>query len=677
MNSDNLGFDQVTNQNPKWNQGDMGGMGDDTGKVFPYQGNTRYLMSHKDPVSGKTYQVFGRDPMLENSGKVYDEIPSRRLGLVNRRVEEMLGNRRLSSPMPNKSEIPNWNVTPDKPGLARGQYEAARRTDEQRFAKTTFFQRDNGIRPPAPQAARTSTGNPYTGFVGLREMARYNNVNEPSMKEPEFAARKYDVHIAPQTNVSIRSDTVPELKQTFYVAGLGSSSKANSVDPVGANTIFTSKTLDIPFLPANDFVQEGGQIVNQYNHLSGNKSVNTNGISTLSKQMNGMDYTPENYEMNTATLLQGKFVNQTSNLNSLMNASAMTDRVLETNTTFINPDSGFIAGGASKMVSNMGVAPQVFDRNQQENYEMNTYNNTQTNITAAVQQQVFNPLLNDSSSAVNPVSGMGQSAPKNINAISGQYFTQLPSIDDFTPKDDMNSLTRLAYLGNSNVFTNNFMQMDTNNENKVPDFMNSNTFMQTNIAMTTASIPQMQSQQFWDDKDSMNNNTFKQTNISVPTADTQILPDRAVENINGDILMNVNHSFTPTFGHGGMTSANYIPKLTDNGQVDNDRVIPYDWLAGSRRVQENLEYLKESTLPANYRDIPEMDKEPYLSDLRTFQEVEAAKYKNNLESTRTLRRIVSDSQKDAFDAYQQKRALRKSMPRNPESDTDTDCDISK
>jgi hypothetical protein len=106
-------------------------------------------------------------------------------------------------------------------------------------------------------------------------------------------------------------------------------------------------------------------------------------------------------------------------------------------------------------------------------------------------------------------------------------------------------------------------------------------------------------------------------------------------------------------------------------------VIPYDWLAGSRRVQETHDYQKESTVPANFRDIPNMDKEPYMSGLRTHQEIEAAKYKNAEKSTRTLRSIVSDAQQDAFQAYQKKRAMRKAMPRNPESDTDTDCDISK
>lgn len=666
MDSDNLGFHQSTNQNPKWNQHDMGGMADDTSQIFPYQGNTRYLMSHKDPVSGKTYMVFGRDPLLENTGKVYDEVPSRQLGRANRRLEEMMGNRRLTSPMPNKSDVPNQVVIPDKQGLARGQYEAARRMDEQRFAKTNFFNRDNDVRPPPPEAARTQTGTPYTGFVGIREMARYNNVNEPSMKEPEFAARKYDVHVAPQTHVSIRSDTIPETKQSFFVAGLGSSSVGNTIDPVGTNVLYTAKPTDFHMLPSTEI--EAGQFINDNNRLV-SKSTNVHGNNY--NQMNGMGYTPENYFVSGAAPIQGKFV-AASTLSAMGNAANMTDNALMTDNSFM--ESRAMTSSSAPVSSGSAMqGTQIYERNQEQNYDVNTYNSMQTNIAAMPGQMtmIHDPLLNDSSNALNTSNNMA-----NLGwHASAQNFAQLPSLDDFTPKDDLNSVTRLAYLGNTNQIGNGIAQLnDMQNMYVMPDALNNTSYLQTNMKTRPADFMQMR--QFEDDKDFMNTNTFMSTNISISTSNSQFLPDRDYENINSEVQMNIDHSFLPTFGHGGMNTANQVPKLTDNGQVDNDRVIPYDWLAGSRRVQENLEYKKEYTLPANFRDIPEKDKEPYLIGLRVFQETEAAKYKNAEESTRTLRRIVSDSQKTMFDAYNEKRRQRK-LNQNPESDTDTDCDVSK
>jgi hypothetical protein len=647
MDSDKLGFVPDNSQRPKWSQEQMGASTDDTAGMFNYQGNTRYLMSHKDPVSGKTYMVFGRDPLLENSGKVYDEVPSRMLGKTNRRLEDMMGNRRLTSPMPNKTEVPNQLVIPDKPGLARAEYEEERRNLERRVAKSNFFVRDNQVRPPPPEAARTSTGAPYTGFVGIREMARYDNVNQPSMKEPEFAARKYETTIFPQTNVTVRSENVPEMRQTFFVAGLGGSSNANGVDPVGLSNVNTKPSFNQ--LRASD-LEANDEYLNESNVLRPVSAV-VHGFGSVINSRDGQD----NSFMTPQTYLSGNVNNVSSN--EMLSARAYED------TSFLN-ENAYLQSSVAAVTA---AVPQVQSREIDENYFMNENNRMQAPVSGvSFAGMPSKELLDDSSSILNSVSKL--SAPF---VQQKQVPYQLTTMDDFISKDDLNSVTRLAVTRTANAVP----ALDTDFNLVMPDSLQSESILQTNVSVKPNSIYQTEGMFDNVDKDFMQTATSLSTNIAAPNVYS--VPVRGYENINSDVQMNVDHSFMPTFGHGGMNTANQVPKFTDNGQVDNDRVIPWDWLSGSRRVEENVNFLRDMNLPSNFRVEMEMSKEPYLSDLRTYQEVEAAKFKNGEESTVSLRRMASDTQKVAFDAYARRRALRKSMPRNPDSDTDTDCDISK
>lgn len=688
--ADTLGF--VPN-NSKWSQQEMGPIpptADDTGQ-FPFQGNTRFLASHTDKTTGQTYMVFGRDPLLDNAGKVYDEIPSRQIGKTSRRLEEMMGNRRLSSPMPNRSEVPNQLVIPDKQGLNRAVHEGERMNTEKRIAKANFFNRDNGIRPPPPEAARTETGSPYTGFVGIREMARYNNVNQPSMKEPEFAMRKYDQRIMPQSSITIRNDTLAPTRQIFEVAGISGSSRANEVDPLGSAVHF-SASVNSNVLSGKDFVQEGGSNFNDRVIANSRVNVNNNfhnslpaqdylgghdyemavrnnlvsGISTSTMPTMGDRETSSNYDMNGITRV-GTNVSAAPGSFSFMHNPLLNDSANAQNTY-------------NRIETNVSAAPGSFSfmhdplLNDSASAQ-NTYNRIETNVSAAPGSFSFmhDPLLNDSASAQNTYNRI----ETNVVATPGS-FTQLPSMDNFIPKDDIQWFTSIAYKGSSgggvSASSSSLPATDLHTDQS---WLNPGLAVQSGVsARVIDSVHERnnESNQF------LNPALSVQTNVS-GVLNSNIIPDRQYENKMSSIAMDINHSFAPTSGHGGVTTAKTTPLLTDNGQVDNDRVIPYDYQAFSRRTHELVEAHREldGKVPANVR-IPQYDDPTYLLGLRIDSEMKAAKYKDAEASTMLLRAEVSNAQLQKFEEYNKRREIRRSQPKkkkaNYESDTDTDCDMS-
>lgn len=659
--ADTLGFSQANTSMPKWTQQEMGPIPptpEDTGQ-FPYQGNNRFLASHTDKTTGQTYMVFGRDPMLDNAGKVYDEIPARQIGKASRRLEEMTGNRRLSSPMPNRSEVPNQLVIPDKQGLARAVHEGERMNAEKRIAKSNFFNRDNGVRPPPPEAARTETGAPYTGFVGIREMARYNNVNEASMKEPEFALRKYDTRIAPQTHVKVRNDTVAATRQIFEVAGANASTHANEIDPLGTSVQFTSP-LQSNQLKARDISQEGGNSFNDRAILKTGMFSSANNLNSLPAQdyLGGHDY-----EMQTRTNLVSGYA--VSNLSSQVLGDREVSADYDMN-TYNRLETNISAQNFASSIDN----PLLNDSMNMQN----TYNRIETNISTggpANFSKIDNPLLNDSMNVQNTYNRV----ETNISAAPGN-FTQLPNIDNFIPKDDIQWYTSLAYKG-GNVF--NASQLPATDLLTDQSFINPNLGLQTNL-VSKVSDSSMIYEKNNELNQFLNPSMGLQTNISVPM-NGNVLPDRQYEEKNAEIAMNINHSFTPTFGYGGVNTAYTTPLLTDNDKVNNDRIIPYDYQAFSKRNHELVDAHREfdGQVPANVR-IPQYDNPTYLLGLRIDSEMKAAKYKDAEASTMLLRAEVGNQQAQMFEEYSKRRMERKSQPKkkklNYESDTDTDCDVS-
>ena len=179
--------------------------------LYPYWGYTDYAATYTNPYTGEVSHTYTLD-MERYKTDIWKEVPTFELGRPHHKMMAWTGNDRTARPMPRKGEEPNEYVMPSAdPTFGYAEAVAGRADQEQRVNRETFFTRD-------PQLAAPRDEGNWTGYVGLRNMARYDNANVRSLKDAPFAGpdRPYQI---PQSDFTQRPTTQGMTAPAFYVSG--------------------------------------------------------------------------------------------------------------------------------------------------------------------------------------------------------------------------------------------------------------------------------------------------------------------------------------------------------------------------------------------------------------------------------------------------------------------------
>ena len=143
--------------------------------IDPYNGYTDYAATYRNPYTGEVTETYTLD-LRRYATDIWKEVPTIELGKANPKLEAYIGMGRLARPLPKKTESPNSEIMPTfDPTYGYAEAESGRQDGIQRAAREMIFQQDPGIMP-------ATDGGHWTGYVGLREMARYAGVPTPTLK---------------------------------------------------------------------------------------------------------------------------------------------------------------------------------------------------------------------------------------------------------------------------------------------------------------------------------------------------------------------------------------------------------------------------------------------------------------------------------------------------------------
>ena len=143
--------------------------------IYPFNGYTDYATTYRNPYTGEVTQTYTLD-LKRYATDIWKEVPTIELGKANPKLEAYTGMGRLARPLPKKTEVENKEIMPTfDPTYGYAEAESGRQEGMQRAAREMLFQQDPGFMPA------TDEGN-WTGYVGLKEMARYVGTPTPTLK---------------------------------------------------------------------------------------------------------------------------------------------------------------------------------------------------------------------------------------------------------------------------------------------------------------------------------------------------------------------------------------------------------------------------------------------------------------------------------------------------------------
>lgn len=175
--------------------------------IAPYQDYTEYEASYTDPITGQTSHTYSLN-MDRYAKGVYNEPPAHELGREHYMMRAWTGNKDyLNRVLPMKTEVPNDGVAPTAdPTHGRAFAVSDRAEATMRGERETFFKRDPGVAP-------LQDAGHWTGYVGLREMARYYDTNTTSRKE---GGGSYLLSGGPESNEHSSSSPVAPSNLQIY-----------------------------------------------------------------------------------------------------------------------------------------------------------------------------------------------------------------------------------------------------------------------------------------------------------------------------------------------------------------------------------------------------------------------------------------------------------------------------
>ena len=218
--------------------------------LYPHWGYTDYAATYTNPYTGEVTHTYTLD-MERYKTDIWKEVPTFELGRPHHKMMAWTGNDRTARPLPRKGEEPNEFVMPSAdPTFGYAENVAGRQDQAQRVNRETFFTRD-------PQLAAPRDEGNWTGYVGLRNMARYDNANVRSLKDAPFAGPPAQPYQIPQSEHHQRPYTQGITAPAFYVSGNPNSfvdtlQYAKATDTVNAPQMpqeldrMPSATADIP-----------------------------------------------------------------------------------------------------------------------------------------------------------------------------------------------------------------------------------------------------------------------------------------------------------------------------------------------------------------------------------------------------------------------------------------------
>jgi hypothetical protein len=180
--------------------------------LYPHWGYTDYAATYTNPYTGEVSHTYTLD-MERYKTDIWKEVPTFELGRPHHKMMAWTGNDRTARPLPRKGEEPNEFVMPSAdPTFGYAEAVAGRADQAQRVNRETFFTRD-------PQLAAPRDEGNWTGYVGLRNMARYDNANVRSLKDAPFAGPPAQPYQIPQSDFHQRPYTQGITAPAFYVSG--------------------------------------------------------------------------------------------------------------------------------------------------------------------------------------------------------------------------------------------------------------------------------------------------------------------------------------------------------------------------------------------------------------------------------------------------------------------------
>ena len=180
--------------------------------LYPHWGYTDFAGTYTNPYTGEVTQTYTLD-MERYKTDIWKEVPTFELGRPHHKMMSWTGNDRTARPLPRKGEEPNEFVMPSAdPTFGYAEAVAGRADQEQRVNRETFFTRD-------PQLAAPRDEGNWTGYVGLRNMARYDNANVRSLKDAPYAGGPVQPYQLPVSDFHQRPATQGITAPAFYVSG--------------------------------------------------------------------------------------------------------------------------------------------------------------------------------------------------------------------------------------------------------------------------------------------------------------------------------------------------------------------------------------------------------------------------------------------------------------------------
>lgn len=180
--------------------------------LYPHWGYTDFAGTYTNPYTGEVSHTYTLD-MERYKTDIWKEVPTFELGRPHHKMMAWTGNDRTARPLPRKGEEPNEFVMPSAdPTFGYAEAVAGRADQAQRVNRETFFTRD-------PQLAAPRDEGNWTGYVGTRNMARYDNANIRSLKDAPHGGGPAQPHQMPQSDFHQRPYTQGITAPAFYVSG--------------------------------------------------------------------------------------------------------------------------------------------------------------------------------------------------------------------------------------------------------------------------------------------------------------------------------------------------------------------------------------------------------------------------------------------------------------------------